>query len=248
MARRDDSEPSGVKLVLEDYPYAADGLVIWEVIRAWVDEYVSLYYEGDESVKGDAEIQAWWDEIRSRGHADKKDEAWWPSLDTADDLKGVLTTMIWVVSGFHAAINFGQYAYGGYVPNRPCMTRRLVPEDGTPEHAQLMADPEAFFLSTIPSQVQATTVMAVVDSLSSHSPDEEYLGQRPAGWTADPRAHDAFARFSAAVQAAERAIAARNADPALKARNGAGVMPYELLLPSSGPGKTGRGIPNSISI
>ena len=249
MAIKDDNQTNGLKLVLEDYPYAADGLLIWNAIETWVDEYISLYYDNPESIVGDVEIQSWWDEIKNKGHPDKKDEAWWPNLNTPEDLKGILTTIIWIVSGFHAALNFGQYAYAGYVPNRPCMTRRLVPEQGTSEYDEFSRNPEAFFLSTIPNQLQATTLMTVVDSLSSHSPDEEYLGQRMASkWTKDPRVIEAFERFSMSMEVVEQAIKLRNEDPSLRNRNGAGVMPYELLMPTSGPGKTGRGVPNSISI
>ncbi|MCO5591989.1 hypothetical protein L7F22_045982 [Adiantum nelumboides] len=160
--------------------------------------------------------------------------------------------MIWITSGFHAAINFGQYDYVGYVPNRPCMTCRLIPEDGdflSPEYHEFSQNPEKFFLSTIPNHLQATTVMAVVDTLSSHSPDEEYLGTRArTNWTHDQKAKKAFQRFSASINEIEYVIGCKNRDPSLKNRHGAGVLPYELLVPSSGPGKTGQGIPNSISI
>ncbi|KAH7293757.1 hypothetical protein KP509_28G041100 [Ceratopteris richardii] len=249
MAVEDANEPHGIRLVLKDYPYASDGLLLWDAIKTWVNEYVSLYYKDAKSVQDDAELQAWWEEIRTVGHADKKGESWWPTITTPEDLKGVLTTIVWVVSGFHAAVNFGQYAYGGYVPNRPCITRRLIPEDGTDEYLQFLQDPEKFFMSMLPNVQQATTTMSVVDTLSSHAPDEEYLGERArTNWTNDPAARDAFKRFSRQMDVIERVIADRNRDPFLKNRAGAGVLPYEILRPSSGPGKTSRGVPNSVSI
>ncbi|MCO5561651.1 hypothetical protein L7F22_015272 [Adiantum nelumboides] len=249
MAVEDASQPHGIKLVIEDYPYASDGLLMWDAIKTWVDEYVSLYYKDVKSVEDDVELQAWWEEIRTVGHEDKKDEAWWPRVKTPDDLKGVLTTIIWVVSGFHAAVNFGQYAYGGYVPNRPCLTRRLIPEEGSEAYQEFLQNPEKFFMTTLPNQLQATTLMSVVDTLSSHSPDEEYLGERAqTNWTNDGAAKDAFKRFSLQMGAIEHMIAQRNHDPSLKNRNGAGVLPYELLCPSSRPGTTSRGVPNSVSI
>ncbi|MCO5575282.1 hypothetical protein L7F22_029082 [Adiantum nelumboides] len=252
MAIEDPGQQNGLKLVLEDYPYASDGILVWNAITNWVDEYVSLYYKDGKDVDSDVELQSWWDEIKNKGHEDKKGEPWWPQLKTPQDLKNILSTMIWITSGFHAAINFGQYDYVGYVPNRPCMTRRLIPEDGdflSPEYHEFSQNPEKFFLSTIPNHLQATTVMAVVDTLSSHSPDEEYLGTRTrTNWTHDQRAKEAFQRFSASINEIEYVIGCKNRDPSLKNRHGAGVLPYELLVPSSGPGKTGQGIPNSISI
>jgi len=88
-----------------------------------------------------------------------------------------------------------------------------------------------------------------LDTLSTHSADEEYLGQRQNSvWTSDLNAIDAFHKFSAAMQGVEKIIHQRNKDSNLRNRNGAGVVPYELLIPTSKPGVTGRGVPNSVSI
>jgi lipoxygenase len=46
----------------------------------------------------------------------------------------------------------------------------------------------------------------------------------------------------------EQIINQRNANPELKNRNGAGIVPYELMIPFSKPGVTGKGVPYSISI
>ncbi|KAK4357604.1 hypothetical protein RND71_023214 [Anisodus tanguticus] len=40
MAVEDPTVPCGVKLVIEDYPYAADGLLIWSAINELVESYV----------------------------------------------------------------------------------------------------------------------------------------------------------------------------------------------------------------
>lgn len=97
--------------------------------------------------------------------------------------------------------------------------------------------------------LEATKFMAVVDTLSTHSPDEEYLGEeRDEPWTGDAAAVAAHDMFTADVRRAEDAIDSRNADQRRKNRCGAGVLPYELLAPSSPPGVTCRGVPNSISI
>lgn len=39
MAVEDPDSPVGVKLVFEDYPYAADGLEIWTAINTWVKDF-----------------------------------------------------------------------------------------------------------------------------------------------------------------------------------------------------------------
>ncbi|KAL5708016.1 linoleate 13S-lipoxygenase [Ranunculus cassubicifolius] len=91
--------------------------------------------------------------------------------------------------------------------------------------------------------------MAIIDILSSHSPDEEYIGglMEPS-WSEDPSIKAAFEKFSGKLKELESIIDARNADPELRNRNGAGIVPYELLKPMSKPGVTGMGVPNSVSI
>jgi len=64
------------------------------------------------------------------GHGDKKNELWWPKLQTREELIQVCSIIIWTASALHAAVNFGQYPYGGFILNRPTLSRRLMPEKG----------------------------------------------------------------------------------------------------------------------
>ncbi|KAJ7951499.1 Lipoxygenase [Quillaja saponaria] len=250
MAVPDSTQPHGLKLLIEDYPYASDGLLIWYAIENWVSTYVNHYYPNSSLICNDRELQAWYSESINVGHADLRHESWWPTLSNADDLVSILTTIIWLASAQHAALNFGQYPYGGYVPNRPPLMRRLIPEENDFEYANFQADPQKYFLSALPSLLQATKFMAVVDTLSTHSPDEEYIGERkqPSIWSGDAEIVEAFYRFSAEIRLIEKEIEKRNSDSKLRNRCGAGVLPYELLAPSSEPGVTCRGVPNSVSI
>ena len=69
--------------------------------------------------------------MREKGHGDKKDEPWWPKMQTRNELIESCTTIIWLASALHAAVNFGQYPYDGYLPNCPAMSRRFIPVPGT---------------------------------------------------------------------------------------------------------------------
>ncbi|KAL9463678.1 hypothetical protein AB3S75_001484 [Citrus x aurantiifolia] len=40
----DPTQPDGLKLLIEDCPYAADGLLIWSANEDWVRTYVIHYY------------------------------------------------------------------------------------------------------------------------------------------------------------------------------------------------------------
>ncbi|CAH1452677.1 unnamed protein product [Lactuca virosa] len=251
MAVEDPNSPHGVKLTIEDYPYANDGLLLWDAIKQWATSYVNHYYPKANLVESDVELTQWWDEIRTVGHGDKKDEPWWPQLKTQEDLIGIVSTIMWVGSGHHSAVNFGQYDFAGYFPNRPTMARTKMPnEDPTEEEWQSFINrPEDALLKCSPSQIQAIKVMSLLDVLSSHSPDEEYIGGyiEPA-WAAEPTIKTAFEEFRGSLEKLEEIIDSRNVDPKLRNRSGAGLVPYQLLKPFSGPGVTGRGVPNSISI
>jgi len=127
---------------------------------------------------------------------------------------------------------------------------KMPTEDPTDEEWKLfMEKPEVVLLRTFPSQLQATKVMTILDVLSNHSVDEEYLGQAPeASWEEEPAIKAAFEKFSGRLKELEGIIDERNNNSKLKNRNGAGLVPYELLKPTSEPGVTAKGVPYSISI
>ncbi|CAO1942605.1 unnamed protein product [Urochloa humidicola] len=255
MAVPDPSSPYKVKLLVEDYPYASDGLAIWHAIEQWVTEYLTIYYPNDGVLQADVELQAWWKEVREVGHADLKDAPWWPAMQTVAELAKACATIIWIASALHAAVNFGQYPYCGYLPNRPSVSRKPMPVPGTEEYKELERNPEKVFVRTITSQFQALVGISLLEILSSHSSDEVYLGQRDTPeWTSDAKAQEAFKRFGERLTEIEKRVLAMNADPRLKNRNGPAKFPYTLLYPSTSDRKgeadgiTAKGIPNSISI
>ncbi|RZC75134.1 hypothetical protein C5167_050618 [Papaver somniferum] len=254
IAVQDPSKPHGLRLLIEDYPYAVDGLEIWSAIEKWVYEYCSFYYPTDDLIQGDTELQSWWEDLRTKGHSDLKDEPWWPKMQTLSELTQSCTIIIWIASALHAAVNFGMYAYAGYLPNRPTVSRRFMPEIGDPEYVELETNPDAVFLKTITSQLQTLLGISLIEALSKHSADEIYLGQRdcPDYWTKDATPLDAFKRFGEKLVHIENKILEMNNAEEYKNRFGPVKIPYTLLcpypLPSDPLGLTGRGIPNSTSL
>jgi linoleate 9S-lipoxygenase len=254
MAVPDPSSPYKVRLLIEDYPYASDGLAVWHAIEQWVTEYLAIYYPNDGVLQADVELQAWWKEAREVGHADLKDEHWWPKMQTVPELVKACTTIIWIASALHAAVNFGQYPYCGYHPNRPSVSRRPMPVPGSDAYKELEKNPEKFFVRSITTQFQAVVGISLLEILSSHSSDEVYLGQRDTKeWTSDAKAQEAFKRFGARLTEIEKRVEAMNKDPRFKNRYSAAQFPYTLLFPNTSDkgdntGVTAKGIPNSISI
>ncbi|CAD6206286.1 unnamed protein product [Miscanthus lutarioriparius] len=223
--------------------------------RAVVGEYLAIYYPDDAALRGDEELQAWWKEVREVGHGDLKDAPWWPEMQAVSELASACTTIIWIASALHAAVNFGQYPYAGYLPNRPTVSRRRMPAPGSKEYEELERDPERGFIHTITSQIQTIIGISLIEILSKHSSDEVYLGQRDTPeWTSDARAQAAFKRFSDALVEIEGKVVVENRDTQLKNRNGPAEFPYMLLYPNTSDhsaaaaGLTAKGVPNSISI
>ncbi|KAL3381889.1 hypothetical protein AABB24_001801 [Solanum stoloniferum] len=250
VAVEDSTCPHGVCLLIQDYPYAVDGLEIWSAIKSWVTEYCNFYYISDETVQKDGELQDWWKEIREEGHGDKKDEPWWPKMETVQELIDSCTIIIWIASALHAAVNFGQYPYGGYLVNRPTLSRKLMPEAGSAEYEELKTNPDKVFLKTIVPQLQTLLGISVLEILSRHASDEVYLGQRDTPeWTKDQEPLLAFERFGKKLNDIEDRIMQMNGDhKKWKNRSGPVKVPYTLLFPTSEEGLTGKGIPNSVSI
>ncbi|XP_057729937.1 seed linoleate 9S-lipoxygenase-2-like [Arachis stenosperma] len=196
MAVEDSSSPYGICLVIEDYPYAVDGLEIWFAIKEWVQDYVSLYYPTDNDLKIDPELQNWWKEAVEVGHGDLKDKPWWPKMQTVEELVESCTTIIWTASALHAAVNFGQYPYGGLILNRPTLSRRLLPEQGTAEYEEMVKSHQKAYLRTITPKLETLIDLTTIEILSKHASDEVYLGEMDnPHWTFDSRALQAFQRF-----------------------------------------------------
>ncbi|KAI9176645.1 hypothetical protein LWI28_005445 [Acer negundo] len=254
MALDDPDNPTGAQILFQDYPYGLDALDIWSAIRTWVTDYCSIFYKGDNSVESDEELQAWWSEIRNVGHGDKRNEEWWFKMTTLTDLQEALTILIWTASALHASVNFGQYAYAGYPPNRPTHCRNFVPEEGTTEFGEFLKDPDKYFLKMLPEKFDMTLGIALVEVLSRHTSDEEYLGQRPSSeWTDNKEVLQKFETFKKTLEEIETKIRDRNINPKLKNRWGPAKIAYKLLHPDASNenrrgGITGKGIPNSISL
>ena len=219
MAVEDPNAPHGLRLLIQDYPYAVDGLEIWSAIRTWVDDYCNFYYRTDKMIEDDPELQSWWKEVREQGHGDKKDEPWWPKMQTRQELIDSCTIIIWVASALHASVNFGQYPYAGYLPNRPTVSRRFMPEPGSREYDELKTNPDKVLLNTMTARLQTLIGIFLIEILSRHASDEVYLGQRKdPEWTNDAKPLEAFEKYGKKLAQIEEKITQLNNHPELKNR------------------------------
>ncbi|KAI7747808.1 hypothetical protein M8C21_005344, partial [Ambrosia artemisiifolia] len=201
------------------HPSSEEGLTgrgIPNTIKTWVKDYCTFYYKTDAMVQKDTELQSWWKELREEGHGDLIHDLWWPNLSSVQDVTDNCTIIIWISSALHATVNFGQLP-----PNRPTLTRRLLPEPNTPEYDELTEDPENVFLKKISSQTQSLLSVTLIEILSRHTTDEIYLGQRECPeWTMDPEPLQAFEKFGNKLKEIEEKMMKMNQDERLKNRYG----------------------------
>ncbi|GMH37984.1 hypothetical protein BSKO_05868 [Bryopsis sp. KO-2023] len=243
-----------VDLVLKDYPYAEDGLMVWRALYDWVSNYLALYYKSTSDVAGDSQLQAWWEEIKTEGHPDlvafgiAEEAEVWPELRNAADLTYILVTIMWVASGHHAAMNFSQYDYAGYIPNLPTYIANPMPKPESIKTDPDVLDEQAF-LNVISPLLQAAGAQSLTNSLSTHGEGEEFLGDEIPHWLVDKKAKRALRGFQRDIRGIERTIEKLNKDESNTAR----FFPYTLLIPNLEkadglPSTASRGIPNSTCI
>ena len=246
-----------------EYPYAEDGLLIWDALSEYFSDYVAYYYKSDEEVLEDARLQAWWNDVRANGHPDVTNG--WIDLTSRDALVEICSTIAWVASAHHAAVNFGQYDYSAWPVSHSSLCRMRAPARGSDAwtrlaqldgfYANYMEAAEKELLRYVSPPAVATKVMSTVKLLSAHAEDEKYLtaeGERME-WlplSQDPGLKAIFARFHRRMKEIDDIIDKRNADSRNLARTlDAGGLPYTLLRPTSEvPGVSFRGVPFSISI
>ena len=83
-------------------------------------------------------------------------------MQTRKELIETCSITISIASALHATINFGQYPYGGYPPNRPAMSRQFMPEEGSTDYKELKTHPDKAFLKTFTSQLESVLGISLV--------------------------------------------------------------------------------------
>lgn len=102
------------------YPYRDDGLLIWNRLGEYVDEYVSLYYKSDADVTGDYELKNWAQQLSGAADGGAGKVPGFPGkITTRAQLSDILQRIIWTAGPQHAAVNFPQTEFTNFVPNAP---------------------------------------------------------------------------------------------------------------------------------
>uniref|UniRef100_A0A8C1APE1 Arachidonate 5-lipoxygenase a n=2 Tax=Cyprinus carpio TaxID=7962 RepID=A0A8C1APE1_CYPCA len=108
------------------YFYRDDGYSVWEAVTSFVTDVVDIYYDKDETVQEDTEIQAFVKDVCSFGISFPQFTLQ-QSLQTKEQLVEYLTIVIFTASAQHAAVNFGQFDWCSWIPNSPPTMRKPPP-------------------------------------------------------------------------------------------------------------------------
>ncbi|KAF7658086.1 hypothetical protein LDENG_00017920 [Lucifuga dentata] len=181
----EDIAERGLEAVPNFY-YRDDGLELWDIIHRcpcfsphvqvyelqFVHGVLGYYYKKDSELKEDKELENWIQDIFEHGFLSKESTGIPQKFNTVVELVKFVTMVIFTCSAQHAAVNSGQYDYGGWMPNTPTSLQRPPPTTKG-------ATSEARMLQTFPDVNTTVHGMAAMWLLSSQSTDFVALGQYP---------------------------------------------------------------------
>jgi hypothetical protein len=105
-----------------NYAYARCIHSMWYKIRNYVDELLSIEYNGpdaDAKVKQNEYLQKWSEEMRKSPEEGGANIKSFPTLSTFDELVDAVTMCIHIASPQHTAVNYLQNYYQSFVVNKP---------------------------------------------------------------------------------------------------------------------------------
>lgn len=114
---------------LTPYPWRDDALDVWRALRAFVGDYLGLYYDRDEDVREDAELAAWTEDMRSPwgGRIDA------PAPTDRAALADLVAYILYVAGPQHSVINYAQFDNMAFAPNMPTALYGPPPAPATGE-------------------------------------------------------------------------------------------------------------------
>ncbi|XP_010127534.1 PREDICTED: arachidonate 5-lipoxygenase, partial [Chlamydotis macqueenii] len=206
------------------YYYRDDGIKVWEAIKNFAEDVIHIYYESDERVCEDVELQAFVKDIYIYGMRGVKSSGFPKQIRTREKLAEYLTVIIFTTSAQHAAVNFGQYDWCSWIPNAPPTMRRPPPtEKGTVTIEQIV--------ESLPDRGRSCWHLGAVWALSQFQDSELFLGTYPDEHFVEKPVKEAMAKFRKNLDEIVNAIAERNKNKKL---------PYYYLSPDR--------IPNSVAV
>ncbi|RMX58429.1 hypothetical protein pdam_00019691, partial [Pocillopora damicornis] len=200
------------KFEMLSLPGMDDGLLMWNAISDFLQEFVAIFYASDEDVIKDHELQSFVKDIHENGFPKR------------DQLVHLLTCIVFGCSCQHAAVNYAQMEFTGFVPNVPPVMRLPPPTRKNEVTLKTIMD-------TLPSHYQTGWHVATVYTLTRMAENERFIGDYSQSSLTGKEVENAVSRFQSSLQRISDAI---------KERNRSLEFPYPWLLPER--------VPNSVAI
>ncbi|XP_077460536.1 arachidonate 12-lipoxygenase, 12R-type-like [Stigmatopora argus] len=155
-----------------NFYYWEDGKKLWDYINEFVEGIIQHYYKSDEEVQRDTELQTYIEDIFEFGFLSNTKSGIPQSFTTVPELIKFVTMVIFTCSAQHAAVNSGQYDYGGWMPNAPSTLQQPPPSDKGKAT-------EKTVLQTLPTKDVTGQGMGTTWLLSRRTSDFVPLGHYP---------------------------------------------------------------------
>ncbi|ORY28366.1 Lipoxygenase [Rhizoclosmatium globosum] len=185
------------------YPWAEDSRDLFTIIHNFVKEYIDIYYESDISVAQDEEVQNW---IKEADEFNWGDKGVPKSIETKELLTEVIAVLIWTTTAQHSSVNFSQYTYTSYSPNRVSKSHR-PPLKSYDEKVD-----QTYLMESLPTIAESARLSGIVAALSSYEPKEVFIGKRACDLHGPSQVKEkkVFAAFAAALKAYGKRVEERN--------------------------------------
>jgi arachidonate 15-lipoxygenase len=197
--------------VLPQHPYRDDVLPIWDAIVDYLTEYTALYYPTGTEVIADKELQAF---VRLLSAPEGGRLVGVPAVQTTASLAHLLSTLVFIATAQHSALNFSQYDHMSYAPNMGGALYAPVPTMSTP-------NTQAAYMALLTPRKVAVSSASFVYLLSNVRTSR--LGEYAPGTFIDPNVQPVLARFQ------DRLIQLEEEN---KARDLKRLLSYPYLRPS----------------
>ncbi|KAL1276672.1 hypothetical protein QQF64_036295 [Cirrhinus molitorella] len=209
---------------MEDVPkyyYRDDGMKIWETINCFVSDVVKIYYDSDEAVQKDVEIHGF---IKDVVFGLNNSDNFPKSLESREQLIEYLTVVIFTASAQHAAVNFGQFDWYGWIPNGPSTMHKQPPQQKDQVDVK-------YIMESLPDRRTSSKLLGTVWALTRTEPNERLLGMYPDMYFTEQPVEEAIKTFQHNLRRVKNTIKSRNEELTLA---------YCYLSPDK--------IPNSVAI
>ncbi|XP_072043149.1 allene oxide synthase-lipoxygenase protein-like [Amphiura filiformis] len=220
-----DLEDRGVAdpAVLPNYHYRDDAILLWVAIKKYVSAVVVGHYDRQEKLEKDYELQDWADTLTAaHTGCGIKGVPGDGTFDTCEQLIDTVTSLIFICSVQHAAVNFAQYDFYGFPPQSPAYLRGEPLKDKTPLK-------ESDIIDMLANKDRIKIMMVMTRLLSKRGTNG--LADYEVEYQFDPIGTKALKAFREDLKEIGATIESRNATR---------YTPYTYLHPSE--------VPNAISI